>query len=76
MFSNVIAPEEKRAREFILKVLLDKPTPLSTFELFEEGERGNPPLRQGYMRRAIWNLVDAGELVFTTDRRLTEAETH
>jgi hypothetical protein len=73
MFSNVITPEEKRARELILKVLYDTPKPLSTFELFEVGEKGNPPLMQVPMRRAILNLVDAGELVFTTDRRLTEA---
>ena len=73
MGSKTKVPEEQRAREFILQVLNETPKPLSTFEIFDEGERGDPPLRQGYIRRAIWNMVDAGELVFTADRCLAEA---
>lgn len=56
---------DREAREHLLRVLQES-EPLSFAEVAER--RGD--VNVDALRRAIWTLVESGNLAFTTDRRI------
>jgi len=69
-----ITPQERKAGKFICQALIDHSKPLSFFDLYDKGAQAKPPLNAGVLWQSMWNLLDSGTIIFTTDRRLTIPE--